>query len=181
MLKLDIPEKSIFIEETSEFVDTKKVCLTLEHSLISVSRWESKWHKPFLSNDKPKTNEEILDYISCMNMSGPVDILILKYLSADEINRVNEYINDPMTATWFNKPNDKRPSREIVTSELIYYWMIKLGIPMECQKWHLNRLMTLIGVFSVKDTPPKKMSHAEMAKQRSAMNAARRAKYHTKG
>lgn len=183
MLSIDIPALEIFIEETNEFISTQPVTLQMEHSLISLSKWEQKWHKPFMSKLKEheKTNEQLLDYIRCMTLTKNVDDNVFLYMPAECIAKINEYIDDPMTATWFNRPKDEKPSREIMTSELLYYYMIKLGIPVEFQKWHLNRLQTLIEVFAVKDAPPEKLSKAEIAKRRTALNNARLAKYNTRG
>lgn len=183
MLKIDIPAIEIFVEELNEFISTKPITLVMEHSLISVSKWEQKWHKPFLSKlDKhKKTDEEMIDYIRCMTVTQNVDPIIFYHLPTDAIMKINEYIDDPMTATWFNKRDNERESREIVTSEIVYYWMIKLNIPVEFQKWHLNRLMTLIEVFSVKDAPPKKLSNSEIARRRTALNAQRLKQFNTRG
>ena len=183
MITIDIPEFEIYDEKDNRFISIKSYSISLEHSLISISKWEQKWKKPFLSklDRHKKTNEEILDYIRCMCLTKNVDPLVFKYIPDEVITKVNAYIDDPMTATWFNKTDDRASSREIVTSELIYYWMIKLNIPTEFQKWHLNRLMTLIEIFSIKDTPPKKLSASEIAKRRTALNAARLKQFNTRG
>lgn len=181
MLELEVticPEA--WNEKTQEFVEPKTVKLQLEHSLISVSKWESKWKKPFLSN-KEKSPEETLSYIKCMLLK-PVDPDILNHLSQANILEINEYISDPMTATTFH--DDGRNSggtRETVTAELIYHWMIELGIWEKCEKWHLNRLLTLIRVRNVKNTPPKKMSQGEIMRRNASLNAARRKALNTKG
>lgn len=185
MLKLEIEERELFDERTNEFHTIKPTILTLEHSLISVSKWESKWHKPFL-DDKPKTNEEKLDYIRCMSLTQSVDPDVFKALTKDDMIAIDAYIEDPYTATWFSGDDKKKKSNrrgEVQTNELIYYYMIKLGIPLEpCQKWHLNRLLTLIRVFTEKDRyDNKKMTRAEIAQRNKALNEARRAKLHSKG
>lgn len=180
MLMIDIPAIETFVEETNEFISTQHTVLQLEHSLVSLAKWESKWHKPFLGNaykHEEKTDEEVLDYIRCMTVNRNVDENIYKHLPPDVIIKINEYIRDPMTATTVGSIDNSPRSRETVTSELIYYWMIKFGVPMECQKWHLNRLMKLIEVCIAKESPPQKMSD----KQRAALNNARRAKYKTRG
>lgn len=179
MLSLTIPAIEMFNEKTQEFVYSNKTILTLEHSLVSLSKWEAKWNKPFLSKED-KTMEETIDYIKCMTITQNVDPSVYSRLTVENINAINNYIEAPMTATTFNNSNNN-PSREIVTSELIYYWMISLNIPMECQKWHLNRLLTLIRVCNVKNTPPKKMSRKDIMSRNAALNAARRKKYNSTG
>lgn len=179
MLKIILPEVEKFNEETSEFIYSPSIELQLEHSLISISKWESKWEKSFLAT-QDKTTEETLDYIRCMsNEDIPFDTI--KNLSARNITDINNYINSPMTATKFFEDNKTGGSRETVTAELIYYWMITLNIPMECQYWHLNRLLTLIRVCNVKNSPPKKMSKQEILSRNAALNAARKKQLNTKG
>ena len=181
MLQITVPAIEMFDEQKQEFVSTKEQTLCLEHSLVSLSKWESKWHKPFLSKE-PKTNEETLDYIKCMTITQNVDPNIYLCLTRENIEQVNQYIEDPMTATWFSEESKKGGhSREQTTAELIYYWMIALNIPFECQKWHLNRLLTLIRVCNIKNQPPKKMSRRDIMSRNSAINAARRKKYNSKG
>lgn len=180
MLTIVIPESEQYDPVKNEFYTVKKEVLNLEHSLLSVAKWESKWHKPYLSKEE-KTEEELFDYIRCMAVSQNVDPKVFYSLTADDLKRIFDYIGDPMTATTFSNQKQTR-SREIITNELIYYWMVALNIPFEpCQKWHLNRLLTLIEVCSIKNQPPKKMSSKELAKRNSSLNAARRAKYGTRG
>ena len=167
-------------EKTEQFVDGKTQTLQLEHSLVSLSKWESKWEKPFFSK-ADKSYEEILDYIKFMTISKNVDPSVYSHLSRDNIREINEYIEAPMTATTFAKDKNQSKSREIITSELIYYWMIALNIPFECQKWHLNRLLTLIRVCNIKNSPPKKMSKRDLASRNAQLNAARRQRLNTKG
>lgn len=183
MLKLTIPSSELYDEKTDEFIQIKGQELQLEHSLVSISKWESKWKKPFLDSSQERTNEEMMDYIRCMTLTQNVNPLIYYGLTQEHVSTINEYINDSMTATWFSKDNDRRgpPSREKITSELIYYWMISLQIPMECQKWHLNRLLTLIRVCNIKNTPATPVSKKTQAQQRSALNAARRQQLNSKG
>ena len=152
----------------------------MEHSLVSLSKWESKWKKAFLSK-KEKTYEETIDYIRCMTVTQNVDPDVYKYLSAENIKQINEYINDPMTATTFSESKQSGGNHEILTAEVIYYYMIASNIPFECQKWHLNKLLTLIRVCSIKNQPPKKMGREELLKRNNALNAARRKKFNTKG
>lgn len=181
MISITIPAcKELWDERKQEFLNTKECTIQLEHSLVSLHKWESKWNKPFLSKEE-KSSEEILDYIRCMTITQNVDPKVYYALSQENIKQINDYINAPMTATTFGKnPNDK-PNREIVTSELIYYWMILFNIPFECQKWHLNQLLTLIKVCNIKNAPPKKMNQREVMNQNAALNAARRKKMNTKG
>lgn len=181
MLQITIRPFELFDEGKQEFISYKKAqVLQLEHSLISISKWEQKWHKAFLSKND-KTYEETIYYIHCMTLTQNVDPISYYFISDDDMNRINEYISDSMTATFFME--DKKPARssEIVTSELIYYWMIALGIPFECQKWHLNRLLTLIKVCQIKNAPPKKRSKRDIMAQNAALNAARRKRLNTKG
>ena len=176
-----IPEQWDEIKE--EFIPAVCRTIQLEHSLVSLSKWESKWHKPFLSKVE-KTAEETEDYIKCMTITQNVDPDIYKHLSSANIRSVNEYIKDPMTATWFSEDKTKpkgRNSGEQVTAEIIYYWMVTLNIPLECQKWHLNRLLTLIRVCNIKNQPPKKMSKKEVMARQAALNAARRKQFNSKG
>lgn len=181
MLQITIRPFELWDEVKQEFISYKKAqVLQLEHSLISISKWEQKWHKAFLSKND-KTYEETIYYIQCMTLTQNVDPISYYFISDDDMNRINEYISDSMTATFFME--DKKPARssEVVTSELIYYWMIALGIPFECQKWHLNRLLTLIKVCQIKNAPPKKRSKRDIMAQNAALNAARRKRLNTKG
>ncbi len=177
MLTINIPDMEFYDEIKNEFVYVKSQKLVLEHSLVSLSKWESKWKKPFFDK-KPKTKEESIDYIRCMTVNS-VDPLIYKCITNRIMQAVNAYIEDPMTATTINQKN--APSREIVTSELIYYWMVALSIPFECQKWHLNRLLTLINVCNIKNKPPKKMSRKDLVSRNAKLNAARRKALNTSG
>lgn len=177
MLYITIPEIEWYDEANNEFHKTKEQRLQLEHSLVSLSKWESKWKKPFLNPREPRTTEESMDYIRCMMITQNVPKSVYDYIfsSADVMAQINAYIDDPMTATWFNDRTEGkgRSTREVITSELIYYWLVSLQIPFECEKWHLNRLLTLIKVCEVKNTPPKKMSAKELAKRNTALNAQR--------
>lgn len=180
MLVITIPETELFNEETEEFITIKEQTLRLEHSLISISKWESKWCKPFLSKE-PMTNDQIIDYIKCMTITQNVDDSAYDYLTTKNIEDISSYINAPMTATKVPKDNQPGGDKEVITSELIYYWMISLQIPVEFQTWHLNRLLSLIEVCNFKNKPPKKMSKREILERNRALNAQRRAKYNTKG
>lgn len=167
-----------FNELTNEFTYVKPQILKLEHSLVSISKWESKWHKSFLSNGD-KTSEEIVDYIRCMTINQ-VDPSVYDFLTQENIDDIQKYIENPMTATTIKEVQGKR-SNEMVTSELIYYWMVALEIPFECEKWHLNRLLTLIKVCNIKNQPAKNMSKREILNQNREINQARRKRFHTKG
>lgn len=180
MLRITIPSAELWDESKSEFVYTEPQTLLLEHSLVSLSKWESKWNKPFLSK-KEKSVEETLDYIKCMTLTQNMAPHVYRYLSNENVDRINQYIDAPMTATWFSEDKRTTNSREQITAEIIYYWMITLNIPFECQKWHLNRLLTLIRVCSVKNQPPKKRNKRDIMKRNAALNAARRNRLHTKG
>ena len=180
MLTITIPAREMFDDKTNTFFDTKEQTLQLEHSLVSLSKWESKWCKPFLKKEE-KTLEETLDYIRCMTITQNVDPDVYNYLTPSNITAINEYIDAPMTATTFTQQPKSGNNNEITTSELIYYWMISFNIPMECQKWHLNRLLTLIRVCDVKNAPPKKMSKNQTINRYAELNAARRKQFNSKG
>lgn len=180
MLQIYVPGVDGWDEVKEEFVSLPGTNLVLEHSLISISKWESKWHKAFLGKDQ-KTPEQIIDYIKCMTITPNVKAEVYDCLTKENIDQVMAYIEDPMTATTITDRNGRRASREVVTSELIYYWMVALEIPFECQKWHINRLMMLIQICSIKNQPDKKMSKKSTAQQNAMLNAARRHKSHTRG
>lgn len=167
-------------EKKEEFVEAKTQVLQLEHSLVSLSKWEAKWCKPFLSNTS-KTDEEILDYIKYMTVTPNVDPDVYLHFTTEHFKEIDRYINAPMTATTFSEDKNGKRSREIITSELIYYWMVALNIPFECQKWHLNRLLTLVRVCNVKNAPPKKRSKRDTARNYAQLNAARRQQLNSKG
>jgi hypothetical protein len=178
MLKLEIPKKEI-LHDDGTLTTVGPYSLQLEHSLVSISKWEAKWCKPFLDK-ADKTEEEIMDYIKCMTISQNINDEAYKYLGKKNIGLILDHIDSKMTATWL--PDKKGGgSREIVTSELIYYWMISLQIPFECQKWHLNRLLTLVQVCNIKNQPPKKQSRASVLSQQRALNEARRKQLNTTG
>lgn len=177
------PSTELWDSGKEEFVTipgTKEQKLQLEHSLVSLSKWESKWCKPFLSKTE-MTTEETIDYIRCMTITQNVPQEVYNHLTQDNIKDVTEYINAPMTATWFSKEKNGKPNREVVTAELIYYWMIALNIPFKCEKWHLNRLLTLVRVCNIKNAPPKKMGKQAIMNRNRALNTARRKQHNTKG
>lgn len=180
MLHITLPAQEYYDERTETFDQTKEITLTLEHSLVSVSKWESKWHKPFLSNET-KTPEETMDYIKCMTLTQNVSPDVYNRLTNENMIEIKKYIEDPHTATFINDNPHGPKNREVITSELIYYWMVTLNIPWESQKWHLNRLLMLIRVCNIKNQPKKKMSQRELMSRNAALNAARRQKMHSKG
>ena len=168
-------------DERQEFVEPKTQTLQLEHSLVSLSKWESKWKKSFISS-KNISNEEMFDYIKCMTLTKNVDPMVYDHLTQSNIKAVKSYIEDPMTATTFAKENAGSKNRDIITSELIYYWMIASNIPFDpCQKWHLNRLIALIRVCSIKNAPPKKRSKRDIMSRNAALNASRRKQFNSNG
>ncbi len=188
MLKITVPGVELFDPETGLIYTTKETTLALEHSLVSLSKWESKWKIPFLSSGsgpasakRQLTTEQLLDYIRCMTLTQNVDPMVYQSLTKENLTDIMKYIEDPMTATTINPQQQKRGKQRVVTSELIYYWMTALNIPSEYQKWHLNRLLTLIQVASIEQEPPKKMDPKSVMRQNHSLNAARRAKHHTKG
>lgn len=185
MLKITVPAREWFNDETQCFVTQGTTCeLTLEHSLLSLSKWEAKWKKPFLDDKRQSGDEEFIDYIRCMTINQGVDPKVYYNLTPDLIDKIRDYIGDPMTATTIKRRQNKRPggAKKIVTSELIYAWMINYGIPFECQKWHLNRLMMLIEVCGVENGGgQEKMSKADIMRENASLNAMRRAKRKSKG
>lgn len=180
MLQITIPATDLWDEDKQEFVSIKKQTLQLEHSLVSLSKWESKWCKPFLTN-KEKTTEETIDYIKCMTLTQNVKPETYLGLTPENLKAVNDYIAAPMTATTFSNQEKGKSNGEQTTSELIYYWMIALNIPVKFEKWHLNRLLTLVRVCNIKNQPPKKMSRSEIMSRNAALNAARRKQLNSKG
>ena len=181
MLQITIPKFELWDESRQEFISVREHVLQLEHSLVSLSKWESKWCKSFMMS-KDKTDEQAMDYIRCMTINKNVDPNVYLGLTADHIKQINQYIEAPMTATWFSEKEKKgKLNNETITAELIYYWMIALQIPIDFEKWHLNRLITLIRVCDIKNQPPKKKSMRELANRNTALNAARKKQLNTKG
>lgn len=178
------PDSEYWDSGREEFIKRrgcKEQKLQLEHSLVSLRKWESKWHKPFLSK-KQMTDEETVDYIRCMTKTQNVPPEVYENIPDSVFKEITEYINDPMTATWFSDNKGKGSnSGEVVTAELIYYWMIALQIPHTYEKWHLNSLLTLIKVCNLKNTPPKKMGKKATASHYAAINAARRKQFNSNG
>ena len=179
MLTITVPGVELFDEVSKEFKTTTDFVLNIEHSLVSLSKWESKYEKPFLGREQ-KTNAEVIGYIQCMTLTPDVPSEVYRRLSSENLEAVNTYINAKMTATWFAEDKSKI-SREVITAEVIYYWIISANVPLECETWHLNRLFTLIRVISEKNAPKKKMSMNEIAARNHAINEQRRAQLGTRG
>lgn len=180
MLSIQVSGVDSFDENTQEFVSRGGTVLELEHSLISVSKWESIHEKPFLGRE-PRTREEIISYVRCMTLTKEVPEELFYKLSLGNVEDITAYIDAKMTATWFSDQPGAPKTREVITSELIYYWMTVFDIPFECEKWHLNRLFTLIRICNVKQSKPKKMTRSEMAQRNRELNAQRKAQLGTTG
>lgn len=186
MLTVKIPEMpEIELYNSSQNLFTtlprvKEQTLTLEHSLISMSLWESRWKTPFLKSEK-KTTEQTIDYIRCMTINKNVDPEVYQRLPASVVLQIQQYIDDPMTATTFSGTPERKASNKIVTTEEIYWMMTAFNIPFECEKWHWNRLWTLIRICSIKNQPPKKMSKRDILQRNKALNEARRKAYGSSG
>jgi hypothetical protein len=181
MLTIEIPDKEVYDEKENVFFIVKGRTIVLEHSLVSLAKWESKWGKPFLTREG-HSRAETIDYIRFMTITQNIPPEVFQNINSDLIGKINAYIEDPMTATTFSsKEKQKGINRDIITAEIIYYWMIALNIPFECQKWHLNRLLTLINVCNIKNQPSKKMTRQEVLARNRALNAQRRAQLNTRG
>lgn len=178
-IEISIPETRLWDPVKEEFLYVKSQKLLLEHSLLSISKWEAKWKKPYLNSDK--TPMEVVDYIRCMTLTKNVDPNVYYAIPTAELEKLQNYIVDPMTATTITSHEQKRPGREVITAEILYWQMAQLNIDLEWEKRHLNRLITLIQVCAIKSQPPKKMSKRDIAKQNKALNAARRKQHHTRG
>lgn len=180
MLTITIGESDHWDKEKEEFVRLGGTKVTLEHSLVALSKWESIHEKPYLT-ETPKTTEEVFDYIRCMVVGDEIPPEVFDNLSQENMSDISDYINAKRSATWFNDQPGAPRSRETLTSELIYYWMFAAGVSIECETWHLNRLFTLLKVFTVKNAKPKKMNRQEMAARNRELNAQRKAELGTKG
>lgn len=179
MLTIVIPESELFDQENNEFITIKEQNLVMEHSLVSVAKWESKWKKSFL-HSKDKTWEENIDYYRCMTITKNVNPIVYRNITPVVAKKIQAYIDDSMTATTFNQ-KESADRREIITAEIIYYWMVSYNIPFECQKWHLNRLLALINVCGIKASPEKKMSQQAIYAQNKELNEIRKQRLHSKG
>lgn len=197
MFEITIPGEELWDARRAEFTSTKAVTLRLEYSLVSLSKWESKWHIPFFDDSIKKTPEQMQDFVRCMTVTQGVDPTVYARLTVENLNAIYRYMEDPMTATWFageGRPGEKnqngttkrrvrrRPpgTGKVLTSEVLYSRMFQAGVPIECERWHLNRLMTLIRVCQEEQAPPRKMSRKDALRQRRELNAARMKKYGTK-
>jgi hypothetical protein len=180
MLHIVVPAGESYDETNNLFITTKEQKLCLEHSLVSVSKWESKFHKPFLSNND-LSSEEFLYYVKCMTITQNIRDEVYFALSADNVEAIKRYIKDPMTATTINETGGKGRRGQTITSELIYYWMIASNIPIKCETWHLNRLLMLIRVCQAENAPKKKMSRGEISRRNYELNQRRRKQMHTSG
>lgn len=179
MLTLNVVAREFFDDQTQTFINIPGQTICLEHSLISLYRWESIWQKPYLSKT-PKSKMEALDYIRCMSVNREITLETVMSLTDEQIRQINTYIESPMTATTFARDNTP-PGRQIITAEVIYWQMIDNQIPFSCEKWHLNRLFTLIRVCSIKNQKPKKMGRKELISRNTQLNQARRAQMNSKG
>lgn len=179
MLQITLPVE-LWDEGKQEFVYLPGQTLELEHSLVALSKWESKLGKPFLTKDA-KTYEESLEYLKCMMLTPGVTEDVYEYLMTHKLGMIDEYINSSMTATILPKNSGGKGKREIVTAEVIYYWMIAMQIPSQYEHWHLNKLITLIGVCNVKNSPTKKRSSDEILRDQMALNAERCKQLNSKG
>lgn len=197
MFEITIPGEELWDARRAEFTSTKAVTLRLEYSLVSLSKWESKWHIPFFDDSIEKTPEQMQDFVRCMTVTQGVDPTVYARLTVENLNAIYRYMEDPMTATWFAgevRPGEKnqngtakrrarrRPpgTGKVLTSEVLYSRMFQAGVPIECERWHLNRLMTLIRVCQEEQAPPRKMSRKDALRQRRELNAARMKKYGAK-
>lgn len=180
MLKLIVGEEEFYNEVTEMFETTQGFELELEHSLISLSKWESKTKIPFLTKEA-KTEEQIRLYVEAMIITPDYPSDIVAMLSQENMNTINRYIESTESATTFGSMPETKGRGETITSELIYYWMVAFNIPFECERWHLNRLFSLIRICNIKNTKPKQMSKHELAARNRALNEERKKKYNTSG
>ena len=185
MLKIVIPGKEFYDERTNEFITVSDTTLQLEHSLVSISKWEAKWKKPFLTKEDKK-REELIDYIKCMTINSNIDQNVYNALPQSSFKEIMDYLEDPHTATIIKDIQHpgapkRRSTSEFITSELVYYWMVALQIPFECQKWNFNRLMTLIRICEIKQSPKQKMPKSQILANNHELNKARREMLNTRG
>lgn len=180
MLRITIFGDEFFDETAEQFIYPDAVELEFEHSLVSLSKWESKFEKPFLS-ETSKTAEEILAYIEAMIITPNCPPGVLGKLSQANLDEIHAYIESKQTGTTFRDTGKDRGKAEPISAELIYYWMVGFNVPFECQHWHLNRLFSLLRVCSIKQSKPTKMSKSEMAASRRALNQRRLNELNTNG
>jgi len=180
VLTIIVPGIDLYDEANAVFTTAEGFVLDLEHSLVSLSKWESIYEKPFLSSET-KTDEEVFAYIKAMCITTNIPPEVFSRFSKENMEQINKYIDAKMSATWFNEEKPQKKTQEIITAELIYYWMVSYNIPIEFQHWHLNRLFTLIKIFNVKNSPPKKMNRSEILARNRELNAQRKATIGTAG
>lgn len=180
MLRLIIDEDEVFNEEDNTFSTSGGVVLEFEHSLLSLSKWESKFQKPFLAAGV-KTPEEIIGYLEAMLITPDLGLDVLYRCSPKDIDKIQEYIDSSQSATTFGSMPERRGPGEVITSELIYYWMVAFNIPFECQTWHLNRLFALVRICNIKNSKPQPLSRHEIAQRNRELNAKRKAEMGTTG
>lgn len=180
MLRLQVPELELFDETTEEILFQPASVLVLEHSLASLSKWESIWKTSFINTDD-KTTEQTISYIKCMNQTPDIPDYVFENLTSKHYNEIEAYITDKATATTFGQRKGNGAGTSIITAEIIYYWMVSLNIPLECEHWHLNKLIALIEVCDRKNSPNKKMSKTELAAKTREINERNRAKFNTRG
>lgn len=180
MLTIVVSGNEHFNEETQEFVTVGDFVIELEHSLASLSKWESIYEKPFLGKDE-KTSEEVFGYIRAMIITPNISPELFSRLSSENLSAVNTYINSKASATWFRDDSTAPSNRNVITAEVIYHWMISFRIPLECEHWHLNRLFTLLKIASAKNDKPKKMNDGQIAARNREVNEKRRAELGTSG
>ena len=170
-----------FVDNDNNIISEPSDVLVLEHSLISISKWEAIWKKPYLESFKESSNEELYSYIQCMVIKGNADMSVLRRIKRSQYEKILDYINDSMTATTVKKKENDMSVSNFTTSELIYAWMVQLQIPWEAQKWHLNRLMMLISVLDRMNQPAKKRSEKQLISDYAKINAMNRARFKSKG
>lgn len=179
-ITITVPAVELFDANTNMFSSEPAYKLELEHSLVSLSKWEQKYKKPFLGKEE-KSTEEAYGYIHAMCLDPDVPLSVIHRIDNVQFKLINDYIDDPQTATWFSDAKNGKPNREVVTNELIYHWMVAMTIPLDRENWHLNRLFTLIKVINIKNAPPKKQSRAELAARHRELNAANKARMGSQG
>lgn len=180
MLKIIVPSMDLFNEEDNTFTTVPETIIELEHSLLAMSKWESKFQVPFLGSS-PKTNQEMLEYVRLMIVTPNYPENILSRLTSENYDSIKEYIESSQSATTFSNRSKAKGKPEIITSELIYYWMVAFTIPFECESWNLNRLFALIRICDIKNSKPKPMTQRELAERNRSINEQRKAKLGTRG